>query len=336
MKRTLLFAAAAAFSVNMMAESQVLYSQDYEKLPIGLFSSSVKNRAGVSPYYWSVDANGVSQISVANDADHGNYLEIKQRTSDWSAGGAYSFFYTDDAKSAGEDGDFFKMEEKGITQYTVEFDAALYTSLNAYNKGGNMTWAGASMEFALLNPSFAAWKRCDYGLMNGGEAYEYDNVIYIKQLAVDIKTDMPGEDTYKIDEVVPFNLQTDLNETKVNIPTDGSWNHWKVSVNRAAPYDISLTVGDKEVAKFNGDPEMASQILRGIYFRTGNGKADDPSYVRIDNLKVTGEASTTGINEVNAQEADAAEKTVVKYVKDGVLYISTPNGTVTAAGVAVK
>lgn len=335
MKRTLLFAAAAAFSVNMMAESSELYSQDFEKISVGNFSSKVKNKAGVSPYYWSVDANGVTQISVANDKEHGNYLEIKQRPNDWNAGGAYSLFYTDDAKTAGEDGDFFKMEEKGIKQYTVEFDAALYTSLNAYLKGGQtMTWAGTCMEFALLNPSFKAFKRVDYGLKYGSDENEWNNVIYIKQQEGSITSEMPEKDTYKMDEVVPFTLMTDDKETQVNIPIDGSWNHWKVSVNRET-YEVSLTVGDKEVTKFKGDPDLASQILRGIYFRTGNSKSDDPSYIRLDNLKVTGEVST-GINEVNAQETEAAQSKTVKYVKDGVLYISTPNGTVTAAGVAVK
>ncbi len=335
MKKALLFAAAAAFSVNMMAESQELYSQNFEKMTKGNFSSSVKNKAGVSPYYWSVDANGVSQISIEEDADHGKYLQIKQRTGDWNAGGAYSLFYTDDVKSVGEDGDRFNMESQGITKYSVEFDAALYTTLNAYLKGGaTMTWAGPCMEFALLNPSFKAFKRCDYGLTNGSADYSYDNVIYIKQTNDNITSEMPEKDSYKMDEVVPFTLQTDEQGTEVNIPLDGSWNHWKVSVDRES-YEVSLTVGDKKVASFKGDPDLASQILRGIYFRTGNCQSSDPSYIKLDNLKVTGEV-TTGINEVNAEETTAADKKTVKYVKNGVLYISTPNGTVTAAGVAVK
>ncbi len=338
MKKILLFAAAAAFSVNMMAESQELYSQDFEKVTKGNFSSSVKKNAAKSPYFWGVDKNAVTPISIEEDQEHGKYLLISQRTGAkgvWGTGGAFCLFYTDDVNKVGEDGDRFNMESQGITKYSVEFDAALYTTLNAYLKGGKtMTWAGAQMEFALLNTSFKSGDNCHNGLMYQNENAGTDNVIFIKQSNENITSQMPEKDSYKMDEVVPFTLMTDGQGTKVNIPIDGSWNHWKVTVDRKT-CEVSLTVGDKEVVKFNGDKEVASQVLRGIQFRTGGCQTSDPSYIKLDNLKVTGEV-TTGINEVNAEETTAADKKTVKYVKDGVLYISTPNGTVTAAGVAVK
>lgn len=339
MRRTLLFAATAAFSVNMMAESQVLYSQDFENVKVGNFTASVKNLSNVDPYYWSVDGSGATRISVANEKDHGNYLEIKQNDKNWAPGGAFSLFYTKDATKVGEDKDLFQMEKKGINKYTVEFDAAIYTTLYAQFKSSKTEWSGACVEFALLNTTFnVPKKRPDYGLVYGDVNTKYANVIFLKQKQENITSTKPtlSKDYQKFDESVSFSLMNNDDNKKVTLPTDGSWNHWKVSVDRSTG-DVSLTIGEKEIVKFTADKDLVKdQILRGIFFRTGNSLKSDPSYVRIDNIKVTGEVTSTGINEVNARETDAAEKKTVKYVKNGVLYISTPNGTVTAAGVAVK
>ena len=341
MKKLLLLAAVAAMATNTMAEEtkdSILFEDNYESYTTGSKSNDVK-KSNKAPY-WRIESNGVTQLTVENDDTHGNYVQIMQRNSIWNAGGAYCLFYTDKVTSAGTDNDRFELATKNINQYSIEFDAALYTTLNAYMKGGStMTWAGACMEFAVLNTTFNTgnkW-RADYGLTSKGEGQNesYDNVIFLKQFEDNITTEMPAADTYKMEENVPFTLGSDETK-KVTLPTDGSWNHWKITVDRES-YKVVLTIGDKEIVSYTADSELVTDlILRGLYFRTGNCNTTDPSYVKIDNLKVTGKvpANTTGIQEI-ANTETTTQKTV-KYLKDGALCIKTSKGIMNAVGIKVK
>ncbi len=340
MKKILLLAAVAACATAAMAETKVIYSQDYETCTTG--AKNGKSDADAKTWrsqYWQIEGNCVSQVNVLNDAEHGNYVQIMQRASNWSGGGAYCLFKDDATLYADTTTDPFSMEKKGIMKYSVEFDAAIFTTLNAYTKGGNLIWGGPSAQFAVLNPNFSTankW-RADYGLDNKEDQNEaYDNVMFLKQLTDSIAIEMPAADTYSMEGTVPYYLQNlQPLTTPVTLPTDGSWNHWKVDVDRST-YEVTLTVGGEVKASYKADPELeVSLVLRGLYFRTGTGMADTPCYVNIDNLKVTADVPTeTGIDKVSAKE-NMPTKTI-KYIKDGVFYIATPQGTFNAAGVAVK
>ncbi len=337
MKKALLLAAAAAFALNTMAENTVLYSQDYETSATGAMTDKDGDGKTWRGLYWQIEGNRVTQLSVQNDAEHGNYVQIMQRNKDWNAGGAYCLFKDDATLYADTATDPFSMEKKGIMKYTVEFDAAILATLNAYIKGGNMTWGGPATEFAVLNPNFSTankW-RADYGLTNKeGQNEYYDNVIFLKQSADNVTTAMPEADTYNMEEAVPFSLMNVEPAEQISLPIDGSWNHWKIEVDRAT-YKVALSINGETKASYTADPELGvSLVLRGLYFRTGSGKSDNMCYVNIDNLKVTAEVpAETGIDKVAVDKPAKA----VKFIQDGVLYIATPDGKiVTASGMAVK
>lgn len=300
MKKNLL--TIVAFTAMMLAASSasaqtVIYSNDYEDQTVGAKGSDKTWRNT----YWT-DGYGSGQLgtlTVEEDEAHGKYVKCTTRASNKGCDAILCRF-----RDVATTTDPLSIEANGIQKYSIEFDAAINATAAIISKGGNLALRGATAEIAILNSaSTLPSKRYDNGVCyegnNSGPAdNEWQNIIYWKQ---DGSQEFTAEEEVA-DYAADFSFM-DMDtegQPKFAFPVDGTWNHFKIDVDRTAnsvAWTITPTAGEAVTGKLDS-PLAESLVLYAICFRTSNGDSSR-DYVAVDNLKVTNNDSGSGISDIN-------------------------------------
>lgn len=310
--KTLLTSIAFAATVvagSLQAQAQtVLYNNDYEDQTVvgSALNGNDDDSKAWRGKYWQIDGNRVTRVSVQKDDAHGKYISLQQRNSLWATGGAVMRFY--DTETASSVKDRFAMADNNITNYTVEFDAAIKETAAAYLKGGTtITQAGCNAEICLIHSEANLPKNLTYGYTYGNTGNESDNIFFMKG---NNDVALPETETIPWTEAnMEFTLFTDdINLPRLAVPVDGTWCHYKIDVDRTKE-TVSYTITPENGTAITGNYtviEGSNLILQGIYVRISAGSKDNTDYISLDNIKVTNNSSTDGISTVktSAQEED--------------------------------
>lgn len=289
------------------AAQTVLYSNDYENQTVGTCDKTWRQTN------WT-DYNRLSTITIEQDDTHGKYVKILPRGNGSSGVGLFRFRDLDGASSTK---DPLGMESKGITTYTLEFDAAISTTCDIIEKpagSGNYAVQGAESEIAIANSSATFAKRFDYGFnYDTGADNEWNNVFYFKMKKPDASTFTSQVSNY--DGALPYQNMDVEGNPEVTLPIDGSWSHFKFDVDASKmTVNWSVTPATGSVISGSYTSVAGNLILYGIYFRVSSG-AKTRDFVAIDNIKVTTGGNTTGINEITTEAKDSNDYYTVSGMK---------------------
>ena len=293
MKKNLLSAVAVmALSATVspaMAQS-VLHSNDFEDQEVGVKDETWK-AANVRDYH------GYNTIEIDEDEAHGKYVKAFPRGKGKPGVAYYGFGAAQSLTRAPSSTDILGMEEAGVVNYTLEFDAAFKCSAYVSIDNGTPRLHGVFGQVGISSPSTVLAKRIDYGFL-GSEDNTYENVFFAQQISTKTSVDDVTEnvDNYAAD--LAFYNDDELTDG-LAIPTDGTWAHYKIDVNtstKAVSVTITPDSGDAISATFTSG--STSLYLSGLLFRPTGGSDED--YVSFDNIKVTNN-TTTGIESVNAE-----------------------------------
>lgn len=309
MKKTLLNSMAVALlaltATQQTTAQTVLYTNDYENqtVPVGELLNGKEDPGKTwRASNWTIDKNRVTRISIQEDATHGKYVLMQQRDGLWAAGGAVMRFY--DNGVATTETDRFQMEANGITNYSVEFDAAIRETTSVYLKGGaTLTLAGCNAEIGLIHSEAQLPARLDYGYRSGITGNESDNIFY---MTGNNDVELPTEETIPwTDANTKFTLWTDdQSQPRLDVPVDGSWCHYKFDIDRTNE-TVSYAITNESGVNVTGSYKLiegSNTILQGIYVRVSSGDQEKNDWVGFDNIKVTNTSETTGINNIEQEE----------------------------------
>lgn len=282
-----------------LSAQTVIYENNYENQNVGTNLDEAWKKTN-----W-LDYNKLTPMSIEEDATHGKYVKMQPRTGNKGTG--TGLFRFRDLEGASETTDPLGLEAKGITKYSLEFDAALCVTAKIIEKpAGSGTFAlqGCNSEIGIVNSAAVFPKRFDYGLCyDNGADNEWNNIMFLKTDNTQEITATEEDDNYTADFGY---LNMDVEGTpKVNIPVDGTWSHFKFDVDTEA-MTVAWTITPENGTPVSGNfASIAENLtLYGIYFRVSAGDSDR-DFVKIDNIKVT-EGTPSGIENVtvDANEAD--------------------------------